>query len=289
MVEASTSTRPDPASARAEASLSSVLKPVLAVHGLDVMAGSRTILRNIELVVERKRVLGLIGPSGVGKSTLLRCLNRLSDLIPEIRLRGDVLWHGRSINHPSVDPDLLRARIGMIFQQPVIFPGSIVHNVVFGARRVHGLKRRDFGDTAERMLRSVFLWDEVKDRLDQSAAALSVGQQQRLCLARSLAMEPEVVLMDEPTSALDQRSTEAIEQLIAGLRERCAVVLVTHDIEQAHRVTDAIACLCLKDDAGQLVEQTATGEDFDHRGCRTVAQGLDRTPQTPSEPDRERP
>lgn len=265
------------AAARAEPAS---LAPVLEVYGLAVTAGSRTILRDIDLVIEPRRVLGIIGPSGVGKSTLLRCLNRMSDLVPGIEVRGDVLFHGRSIRGRDIDPDALRARIGMIFQQPVVFPGSILDNVVFGARRVLGLERRDFAATAERVLEDVFLWDEVKDRLDQPAAELSVGQQQRLCLARSLALEPEVVLMDEPTSALDARSTEAIEQLIRGLRERCAVVLVTHDLEQARRVTDAVACLCLCRGAGQLVEQTGRGERFADAGCQRVADSLEHVPGT---------
>lgn len=249
--------------------------PVLEVYGLTVSAGTRTILRDIDLVVEPRRVLGIIGPSGVGKSTLLRCLNRLIDLVPGMTVRGDVRFKGGSIRDPGLDPDALRARIGMIFQQPVVFPGSILDNVVFGARRVLGLPRRAFGETAERVLRAVFLWDEVKDRLGDAAAELSVGQQQRLCLARSLAMEPEVLLMDEPTSALDPRSTEAIEQLILDLRARCAVALVTHDLEQARRVADAVACLCLCDGAGQMVEQTDADAGFDDRGCQQVAHDIE--------------
>ena len=259
--------------------------PVLEVYGLRVRAGRRTILRDIDLVVEPRRVLGVIGPSGIGKSTLLRSLNRMNDLIPGLRVEGDVLWHGKSVHDRGVDPDHLRARIAMIFQQPVVFPGSILDNVVFGARRVLGLRKRAFHDTAEAVLRDVFLWNEVRDRLDRPAAELSVGQQQRLCLARSLAMHPEAVLMDEPTSALDARSTEAIEQLILDLRARCAVVLVTHDLGQARRVTDAVACLCARDGVGELVEQTGSHDPFAALDCRSVADRID-TPTSGDAPSR---
>jgi len=258
------------------------VRPVLETYSLCVRSGRRLLLRDIDLVIEPNRVLGVIGPSGVGKSTLLRCLNRMNDLVPGLVVDGDVLWHGRSIHDRGLDPDALRARIGMIFQQPVIFPGSILDNVVFGARRVNGLKRRRWHQRAEQVLRQVFLWEEVQDRLAHPATELSVGQQQRLCLARTLALEPEVVLMDEPTSALDARSTEAIEQLILDLSQRCAVVLVTHDLSQARRVCDALACLCLCHGVGQLMEQAGCAELFDNPDCRAVADRLDAAHPPPN-------
>jgi phosphate transport system ATP-binding protein len=257
---------------------------VLEAYGLCVGSGNRAILRDINLVIEPNRVLGIIGPSGVGKSTLLRCLNRMTDLIPGLRVDGEILWHGQPIHARGVDPDALRARVGMIFQQPVVFPGSILDNVVFGSRRVLGLRKRHWHETAERVLREVCLWDEVHDRLGHAATELSVGQQQRLCLARTLALEPEVVLMDEPTSALDPASTEAIEQLILQLRRTCAVVLVTHDLEQAQRVTDAVACLCLQDGAGQLVEQACCADVFANPDCQAVAKNIAEHPPEKGQP-----
>lgn len=225
---------------------------VLHVQGLHVFAGSRLLLRDVHLRIAPRQVFGIIGPSGVGKSALLRCLNRLIDLTPGLRVEGEVRFHDQSIRAPGVDVDALCARVGMLFQQPVVFPRSILHNVLFGVRHLGQVKRRDWPETAERALREAALWNEVKDRLHEPAARLSVGQQQRLCLARTLAVNPEVILMDEPTSALDAKSTEAIEALILQLKSRRAVVLVTHNLGQARRVADPVACLCLKDGAGEI-------------------------------------
>lgn len=235
---------------------------VLETRGLTVTAGGRPLLRAVDLAVRRGEVLGLLGPSGAGKTTFLRSLNRLTDLIPGLAVAGEVRFEGRSIHAPGVDVDALRLRVGMIFQQPVTFPGSILQNVLFGLRRVGRAPRREWPDRAEQALRQVALWEEVAHRLHERAAGLSVGQQQRLCLARALAVEPEVLLLDEPTSALDPRSTELIEELVRGLRGLRTVVLVTHNLGQAERVADRIACFELRDGAGELATCAACEEFF---------------------------
>jgi phosphate transport system ATP-binding protein len=226
----------------------------------------------VDLEIPRHQVLGIIGSSGAGKSTLLKTLNRLVDLeSPSLEVTGRVELDGRNIYDRSVDADQIRARIGILFQRPVVFPRSVFDNVLFGVRRVNRLPRRMWHRQAERSLREAALWDEVKDRLDEPAATLSVGQQQRLCLARSLALEPEVILMDEPTSALDPRATAAIEGLIVGLKRHHTVVLVTHDPAQARRVTDTLACLCVCDGAGELFESGPTAVVFrDSRCCQAI-------------------
>jgi len=218
--------------------------PAVETRGLTVSAGDRTILSGVDLAVERGEVLCLLGPSGIGKSTLLKCLNRLTDLEPGLTVRGEVLLDGASIHRRGVDPDRLRSRVGMLFQQPVIFPASILDNAAFGLR--HGavrLPRRERRARAEEALREVGLWPEVCDRLDEPAATLSVGQQQRLCLARTLALDPRTILMDEPTSSLDRRSARTIEELVLQLKGERTILLVTHDPEQARRVADRAACV----------------------------------------------
>lgn len=227
-------------------------EPVLETRDLNVFAGERCLLRDVNLRIVARRVFGLIGPSGAGKSTLLRCLNRLIELDAGLRLTGDILLHGRSIFAATVDPDALRARVGILFQQPVVFPASIRNNVLFGARHLGRTPRKELPALAERALREAALWDEVKDRLNEPGIRLSVGQQQRLCLARTLALDPEVILMDEPTSALDPKSTEAIEQLILRLKATRTIVLVTHNLEQARRVADTLACVELRNGAGEI-------------------------------------
>ncbi|MDX1501322.1 MAG: ATP-binding cassette domain-containing protein [Thermoanaerobaculia bacterium] len=229
-------------------------RPVILCRALGVSAGRRPVLRGIDLEVPPRGVLGILGPSGAGKSTLLKCLNRLVDLEPELVVQGRVDFHGAPVYGAGVDPDRLRERIGILFQQPAVFPRSIYQNAIFGVRHLGRAPRRRWRQIAETALRRVHLWAEVRDRLDRPAAELSVGQQQRLCLARTLALEPEVVLMDEPTSALDPRATAAIEELIAELSARRAVVLVTHDEDQARRVCDRIARLRLGDRGGELAE-----------------------------------
>jgi len=256
-----------------------IYRPALVTRGLSVDAKNRPILRQVDLEIPRHQVLGIIGPSGAGKSTLLKTLNRLVDLeSPSLEVTGRVELDGRNIYDGSVDADQVRARIGILFQRPVVFPSSVFDNVLFGVRRVNRLPRRLWHRRAERSLREAALWDEVKDRLDDPAATLSVGQQQRLCLARALALEPEVILMDEPTSALDPRATAAIEELIVGLKKQHTVVLVTHDPAQARRVTDTLACLCLGDGAGELLDSGPTDVVFRNSRCYQAIHALEEAP-----------
>lgn len=245
--------------------------PLLSVRGLSVTAGHHTLLRDVNLDVMPQEVCALIGPSGVGKTTLLKCLNRLVDLTPRLRVRGEIRFAGRSLYGAGADPDRLRAEVGMLFQQPVVFPRSIYQNVIFGLRRVGRAPRRSWRVRAEQALREAALWEEVKERLDEPATALSTGQQQRLCLARTLALEPRVVLMDEPTSALDPHAAAAVEQLVRGLAARRTVVLVTHDMSQARRVAHTVACLGLRDGAGELLEHAPTEQLFTRPSCAEVA------------------
>ncbi len=222
------------------------VEPVVETRSLEVRAGGRAILRGVDLRVTPGEALCLLGPSGAGKSTLLKCLNRLVDLEPGLTVRGEVLLHGEPIYRRSVDPNELRCRVGMLFQQPVLFPGTIFDNAAFGLRHALGARsvpRRERPARVEEALRSIGLWDEVSGRLHTPARTLSVGQQQRLCLARALALGPEVLLMDEPTSALDPRSRGRIEDLVLRLKGRHTVVMVTHDPSQAARVADRIACV----------------------------------------------
>ncbi|QOV89175.1 phosphate ABC transporter ATP-binding protein [Humisphaera borealis] len=246
--------------------------PVLEVRNLNVIAGKRHLLRNVNLDIAPRQVFGLIGPSGAGKSTLLKCLNRLIELTPNLRVNGDVRFEGRSIYDQN--PDDLRAKIGILFQQPVIFPTSIYRNVLFGVRHLGVTPRSQWPETVEHALREAAIWDEVKDRLKEPAARLSVGQQQRMCLARTLASNPQVILMDEPTSALDPKSTQAIEELILGLKVRHTIVLVTHNIPQARRVADWLACLCVNDDAGEVIETACCDTLLDSPQCRAAVEYL---------------
>ena len=250
-------------------------EPLLAARALEVRAPDRTILRDVHFAVQPGQVFGIIGPSGAGKSTLLRCLNRLNDLVPGLRVRGDVTLRGASIYAPGVEVNALRARVGMLFQQPVVFPTSIADNVLFGARRLRRLTRSESSALVESTLREAALWDEVKDRLPTAATSLSVGQQQRLALARALAVGPEIILMDEPTSALDPKSTQAIEELIVRLKARHTIVIVTHHVAQARRITDWIACLCLRDGAGEIVESACCDTVLGNPQCREVIEYLE--------------
>ncbi|HEX4953792.1 MAG TPA: ATP-binding cassette domain-containing protein [Thermoanaerobaculia bacterium] len=218
-------------------------EPHLRVEGLSVRTAERPILSDVCLNVPPRRVTAVLGPSGAGKSTLLRCLNRLVELVPELSVTGRA-WLGReAIFGPSCDPDRLRARVGLVLQEPVCFPGSIRDNVLFGLSRLSRLSRSDLTERAEAALRQAALWEEVQDRLGAPARELSVGQRQRLALARVLALEPEVLLMDEPTSALDPASAAAIERLVSSLAREITIVLVTHNRAQARRLADRVAYL----------------------------------------------
>ena len=247
---------------------------VLACRGLSVFAGRRPILRRVDLEVPERRVTCVIGPSGAGKSTLLKSLNRMTDLDPGLRVSGEILFRGRSIRGREVDADRLRERIGMLFQQPVVFPQSISRNVLFGVRHLKTAPRREWPRVAARALERVGLFEEVRDRLDRPAAELSVGQQQRLCLARALALEPEVLLMDEPTSALDAAATAAIERLVEGLKRHHTIVLVTHDLEQARRLADRVACVCVRDGAGELLETRDSVDAFADPRCQGAVERI---------------
>lgn len=228
-------------------------KSVLDIQSVSVIAGAKTLIRNVSLSIPTGGVHGILGPSGAGKSTLLKSLNRLTELTPGLRVTGQVLFHGEPVYAPGVDPDELRSRIGILFQQPVVFPRSIEANVLFGVRHLGKIPRREWPETMEKALREASLWNEVKDRLKQSGQRLSVGQQQRLCLARTLAIGSEVILMDEPTSALDPKSTEAIEELILRLRNRHTIILVTHNLGQAQRVCDRLAFIGVREGHGVLL------------------------------------
>jgi len=234
---------------------------VLSIRDLNVWYGERRALRDITLDIPRNRITAIIGPSGCGKSTLIRCLNRMNDLIPGARVEGEVLLEGQNIYAPEVDPVEVRRRVGMVFQKPNPFPKSIYENVAWGAR-INGY-RGDLDELVERALRQAALWDEVKDKLHQPGTALSGGQQQRLCIARALAVEPEILLMDEPASALDPIATLKIEELMHELAENYTIVVVTHNMQQAARVSDYTAFLMLGEDrAGELVEYGPTRQIF---------------------------
>ena len=233
----------------------------LSVTNLDMYYGPFRALRDINLDVKRNSVTALIGPSGSGKSTLLRCFNRMNDLIPGARVEGQVLFNGEDIYHPSIDPTEIRLRVGMVFQKPNPFPKSIYDNVAYGPK-VNGY-RGSMDDLVEHSLRQAALWDEVKDDLKKSGLDLSGGQQQRLCIARALAVEPDVILMDEPCSALDPIATTRIEDLIRELRERYTIVIVTHNMQQAARVSDRTSFFMIDDaGAGSLVEVDETQRLF---------------------------
>jgi phosphate transport system ATP-binding protein len=232
--------------------------PVLRVHGLSLWYGESQALHRIELAIPEKKITAFIGPSGCGKSTLLRCFNRLNDLIDGVRIEGGIDFEGQSIHDPEQDVNALRKRIGMVFQKSNPFPKSIYDNVAYGPRIQGVRERRRLDEIVESSLRGAALWDEVCDRLDQSALGLSGGQQQRLCIARALAVEPEVILLDEPCSALDPIATAKIEKLMLELKQRYTLVIVTHNMQQASRISDYTAFLYL----GRLIEYQETEKLF---------------------------
>jgi len=223
---------------------------IITVKDLCLWYGSVQALKNITMDIPEKSITALIGPSGCGKSTFLKTLNRMNDLIPGVRVTGEIQYGGADIFGPSVDVNTLRREIGMVFQKPNPFPMSVYDNIAYGPR-THGVSNRaELDGIVERSLRGAAIWDEVKDRLRKSALGLSGGQQQRLCIARALAVEPRVLLMDEPTSALDPISTSKIEELTASLKQRYTVVIVTHNMQQAVRISDQTAFFLM----GEMIE-----------------------------------
>ena len=234
------------------------MSDIMTVNDLCLWYGQTQALKNVNIIIPEKSITALIGPSGCGKSTFLKTLDRMNDLIPGVRITGKVCYQGQDIFDPSGDVNHLRKEIGMVFQKPNPFPMSIYDNIAYGPR-THGITARArLDDIVERSLRGAAIWDEVKDRLKKSALGLSGGQQQRLCIARALAVEPQVLLMDEPTSALDPISTSKIEELATELKERYTIIIVTHNMQQAARISDRTAFFLL----GELVEYGDTEQIF---------------------------
>lgn len=235
----------------------------IQTEAVNLFYGDFQALRNVTLGIHECTVTAIIGPSGCGKSTLLRIFNRMNDLIPSVRVEGKVLLSGTSIYDKDMDVVELRKRVGMVFQKPNLFPMSVYDNIAIGPRH-HGIRREaELSDIVERCLREVSLWEEVKDMLKQSALSLSAGQQQLLCIARALAVEPEVILMDESCSALDPESTLKIEELMRDLVSKYTILIVTHNMEQAARVSDMSAFMMMEPDkAGVLVEYAPTSQIF---------------------------
>ena len=234
------------------------MSDIMTVQGLDLWYGDHQALHDISLNIPEKSITALIGPSGCGKSTFLKTLNRMNDLIPGVKITGDVRYREQDIFAAGTDVNELRREIGMVFQKPNPFPMSIYDNIAYGPR-THGIKNRArLDEIVEKSLRGAAIWDEVKDRLKKNALGLSGGQQQRLCIARALAVEPEVLLMDEPTSALDPISTSKIEELAMQLKEQYTIVIVTHNMQQAVRISDRTAFFLL----GELVECGDTQQLF---------------------------
>ena len=234
------------------------MSDIMTVQGLDLWYGDHQALHDISMNIPEKSITALIGPSGCGKSTFLKTLNRMNELIPGVKITGDVRYRDQDIFAPGTDVNELRREIGMVFQKPNPFPMSIYDNIAYGPR-THGIKNRaKLDEIVEKSLRGAAIWDEVKDRLKKNALGLSGGQQQRLCIARALAVEPEVLLMDEPTSALDPISTSKIEELAMQLKEQYTIVIVTHNMQQAVRISDRTAFFLL----GELVECGDTQQLF---------------------------
>lgn len=233
---------------------------IISVKDMCLWYGDHQALKNINIEIPEKSITALIGPSGCGKSTFLKTLNRMNDLIPGVKITGDVLYDGKDIFDKDVNENNLRKEIGMVFQKPNPFPMSIYDNIAYGPR-THGItKKIQLDEIVEQALRDAAIWDEVKDRLKKNALGMSGGQQQRLCIARALAVQPAILLMDEPTSALDPISTLRIEELVAELKEKYTIVMVTHNMQQAVRVSDYTAFFLL----GELIEFGSTDAIFSH-------------------------
>jgi phosphate transport system ATP-binding protein len=241
-------------------------EPIFELRDVSVRYGENLAVDEVTADFYRNQITALIGPSGCGKSTLIRCLNRMNDLIPSARVEGEIIYHGQDLYADTVDPVEVRKRIGMVFQKPNPFPKSIYDNIAFGPR-ILGMEG-DMDEIVERALRDGALWDEVKDRLDDNAFGMSGGQQQRLCIARCLAVNPDVILMDEPCSALDPISTGKIEDLMLELKDRYSIVIVTHNMQQAARVSDRTAFLIVELDSaeknrwGRIIEYDETEKIF---------------------------
>ncbi len=244
----------------------------MTARDVGVAYGRKVALRGVKLEIRDHEVTALIGPSGCGKSTFLRCLNRMHDTVAEAQVSGSIKLDGEEILDPRVDAVMLRRRVGMVFQKPNPFPKSVYDNVAYGLRIAGGLRRDELDEKVQRALEQAALWEEVKDRLDDPGTSLSGGQQQRLCIARALAVEPRVLLMDEPTSALDPIATGNIEALVRTLAEQVAIVIVTHNMQQARRASDHVAFFYL----GELVEDGPTKmlfEDAKDRRTRDYVSG----------------
>ena len=234
------------------------MEPILEAKSLNLWYGPNHALHDVSVAIPERQITAFIGPSGCGKSTFLRTLNRMNDLIPSVKIEGEVDFHGKNIYDARVDPTLLRKRIGMVFQKANPFPMSIYDNITYGPK-LNGVKNKaELDELVESSLKGAALWNEVKDRLKKSALGLSGGQQQRLCIARALAVKPEVLLMDEPTSALDPGSTMKVEELMSELKKNYTVVIVTHNMQQAARISDRTAFFLL----GELVEAGPTAQIF---------------------------
>ena len=236
------------------------MEEVIKTENLNLWYGDKQALFDINIGIKRNKITALIGPSGCGKSTLIRCFNRMNDIIDGCRIKGKVIFDGINIYQEDIDVVEIRKKIGMVFQKPNPFPKSIYENVAYGPK-IHGIRdKKELDEIVERSLKAAALWDEVKDRLHESALSLSGGQQQRLCIARALAVEPEVILMDEPCSALDPVATAKIEDLINELKKKYTVVIVTHNMQQAARVSDYTGFMYL----GRLIEFGETKQIFEN-------------------------
>ena len=248
---------------RAEIDKDDQASTILEIRNLNFSYGDNPALKEVNMKIYRNRITALIGPSGCGKSTFLRCLNRMNDLIPDTRVEGEVLFNGKNIYDRDIDPVRLRRRVGMVFQQPNPFPKSIFENVAYGPK-MYGVRNRiALREIAQKSLQQAALWEEVDGRLQISALSLSGGQQQRLCIARTIAVEPEIILMDEPASALDPIATMKIEELMRHLAETYTIVIVTHNMQQASRVSDYTAFFMVDENrCGYLVEYGKTQDIF---------------------------